>query len=190
MNYLGHAILSGNDENLIVGNFIADHLRGNLFSNLPPQIIEGIKLHRSIDLFTDNHEMFKLTKRFFYPEFEKYSGILVDMFFDHLLAKHFNNYLPQSIESFAKNIYKIYSNNIAYFPLSAKNFYTYLIKNNVYVNYSSVAGISKILEHLSLRIKHKVLLQNALPIFLKNESLIQNNFHIFIHEAKNTFLHD
>ena len=85
MNYLAHAFLSNNDSNLLIGNFIADHLRGNDFKNYSPQIIEGIHLHRKIDSFTDSHLNFKASKRLFYIGYERYSGILIDIYLISLI---------------------------------------------------------------------------------------------------------
>ena len=92
MNYLAHALFSNNEPNLLIGNFIADHLRGNDFTNYPTEIINGIYLHRKIDTFTDNHESFKASKRVFYDGYARYSGILIDIYSDHFLAKNFERY--------------------------------------------------------------------------------------------------
>ena len=83
MNYLAHAFLSNNDRDLLIGNFIADHLRGNDFKDHKPEIIEGIYMHRKIDTFTDSHPNFKASKRLFYNGYERYSGILIDIYFDY-----------------------------------------------------------------------------------------------------------
>src|SRR5688572_18797949 len=109
MNYLAHAFLSNNDKDLLVGNFIADHIRGNKYEIYSEEIISGIKLHRNIDTFTDAHHLFKESKRVFYNGFEKHSGILVDIYFDHLLAKNFEKYSSQSLSDFSQQVYRIYS---------------------------------------------------------------------------------
>ena len=108
MNYLAHAFLSDNNTDLLVGNFIADHLRGNDFKNFSPQIIEGIYLHRKIDSFTDAHLSFKASKRLFYNGCERYSGILIDIYFDHLLAVNFANYSSTSLKDYCNLDYKIF----------------------------------------------------------------------------------
>ena len=108
MNYLAHAFLSNNNPDLLVGNFIADHIKGNNFKGYSEHIQKGILLHRNIDTFTDNHPNFKLAKRVFYKGFEKHSGILIDIYFDYFLATNFTNYTPTSLNEFCINSYSIY----------------------------------------------------------------------------------
>ncbi|MBA2612216.1 MAG: DUF479 domain-containing protein [Bacteroidetes bacterium] len=188
MNYLAHAFLSNNNTNLLIGNFIADHLRGNNFSNYSPEIIEGIYLHRKIDTFTDSHERFKSSKRLFYKDFERYSGILIDIYFDHLLAKNFSNYSTIHLKEFCDNVYTIYSESEQLLPKSSSNFLDYVIKNNIYYEYSSIAGIEKVLFHLSHRIKHNVMLNDSIAIFKLHEKELEDNFKLFFNDAVKEFM--
>ena len=188
MNYLAHAFLSNNNTDLLIGNFIADHLRGNDFKNYSPQIIEGIYLHRRIDTFTDVHPNFKAAKRIFYNGFERYSGVLVDIYFDHLLAKNFSNYSKIPLKEFCDIVYNIYSESKHLFPKSSSNFLDYVLKNNIYYEYSSVAGIEKVLFHLSHRIKHGVMLNQSVEIFKEHEMELQENFEIFFNNALKQFM--
>lgn len=184
MNYLAHAYLSRNNEDLLIGNFIADHLRGNDFTAYPEGVVNGILLHRRIDSFTDAHPLFKSSKRVFYKGFEKYSGILVDIYFDHLLAKFFNHYHEQSLEEFSSKVYTVYQNNTHLMPESSTRFLNYVIKNEIYQNYSELKGIETVLTHLSHRIGHQVALNESLPLFLDAEKLLEKNFVSFMQEIQ------
>jgi acyl carrier protein phosphodiesterase len=188
MNYLAHSFLSNNDPGLLVGNFIADHIAGNNFQNYPEKVIEGIILHRKIDTFTDSHPKFKESKRFFYKNYEKYSGILVDIYFDHLLAKNFAKISPVPLKIYCKNVYTIYKKNIEIFPESSAGFLKYVLKNNIYFAYSTIEGIETVLFHLSHRIKHGILLNHSLPDFEKNKVQLKKNFDDFFNDAKKEFL--
>ena len=188
MNYLAHAFLSNNQAHLLVGNFIADHLRGNDFKHLPSEIIAGIHLHRKIDTFTDSHSEFKKAKRIFYVGFEKHSGILVDIYFDHLLAKNFEDYSKISLTDFSSQVYTIYSNHQHLLPQSSARFLEYVIKNNIYHTYSKSIGIETVLFHLSNRIKHQVKLDESLELFHQNELKLQDGFKIFFNEALEQFM--
>jgi acyl carrier protein phosphodiesterase len=187
MNYLAHAFLSKNDDHLLIGNFIADHLRGNDFSAYTPRIIEGIHLHRKIDNFTDTHTEFKKSKRIFYNGFEKYSGVLVDIYFDHLLAKNFLKHSKEDLYSFAKKVYEVYTNHQHLIPASSSRFLEYVIQNNIYYSYSTIQGIEKVLFHLSHRIKHGVQLNNSVVLFNKHEKELQENFDAFFKDVMNEF---
>lgn len=187
MNYLAHALLSANNEALLIGNFIADHLRGNKFDNLPPTVIEGVKMHREIDAFTDTHELFKKSKRIFYPKYEKYSGVLIDIYFDHLLAKNFLELADIRLNTFAQKVYGMYNNNKAILPKSSERFLNYVINNNIYEAYAEKDGITTVLGHLSQRINHGVQLQNSMEDFLEHEKILEDNFKLFFEEARQKF---
>lgn len=188
MNYLAHAFLSNNDEELLVGNFIADHLRGNNFTGLSQRVIEGVLLHRKIDSFTDEHVEFKKSKRLFYNGFEKYSGILIDIYFDYFLAKDFSKYASIPLQEFSRKVYKIYTDNHQHLPKTSSRFLEYVIQNNVYLSYSRLEGIETVLNHLSHRIKHHVQLDDSIQLFKKHEAELQNNFDVFFQDAIQHFL--
>ena len=188
MNYLAHSFLSNNNTNLLIGNFIADHLRGNDFKKYPNEIINGIYLHRKIDTFTDNHESFKASKRLFYKGYERYSGILIDIYSDHFLAKNFEKYSPLSLKEFSETVYQTYIQNQHHLPKSSSNFLEYAIKNNIYHAYASIEGIEKVLFHLSHRIKHGIMLNESIALYKAHEKELELNFELLFKDAVNEFL--
>ncbi|MBL7934152.1 MAG: DUF479 domain-containing protein [Bacteroidia bacterium] len=190
MNYLAHAYLSNNNNDLLIGNFIADHVRGNVLDGYPAGIVEGIKLHRKIDTFTDEHPMFRKSKRIFYDDFEKHSGILVDIYFDYFLAKDFNSHSNTPLKEFSKNVYSVYTENIGYLPETSARFLSYVIKNNIYESYGNIEGISQVLFHLSHRIKHGVALQDSVKVLNEKLPEMQANFDAFFKDLKAEFIHD
>lgn len=187
MNYLAHAYLSNNNTDLLVGNFIADHIRGNQFNHLSEGIIEGIKLHRRIDAYTDQHPLFKSSKRIFYNGYEKYSGILVDIYFDHFLARDFDKHALIDLGEFSDKVYKVYRDNEKHLPESSSRFLSYVIKNNIYQSYGTKEGISQVLYHLSHRIGHDVSLHESMQLFTDNFDDLQGNFNEFIKDLKKEF---
>jgi acyl carrier protein phosphodiesterase len=188
MNYLAHAFLSNNDKDLLIGNFIADHVRGNDFKLYNDKIIEGIRLHRKIDSFTDAHPLFRQSKRFFYGGFEKYSGILVDIYFDHLLASDFEKFAGTPLPVFSDQVYKVYLEHGSVLPKSSNRFLEYVLKNNVYSSYAQIEGIEKVLYHLSGRIGHNVRLDHSLDLFLRNETELRTGFSDFFNDAVKQFI--
>lgn len=190
MNYLAHAFLSNNDKDLLIGNFIADHLRGNDFKAYPEKVIEGILLHRRIDTFTDAHPEFKKCKRFFYDGFEKYSGVLVDIYFDHFLAKNFEEHSEIGLFDFSKNVYKVYTDHQHLIPQGSSRFLEYVIQNNTYYSYADINGIERILNHLSHRIKHRSQLDDSVKLFKHNETELKTSFDLFFKELLIEFSQD
>ncbi len=179
MNYLAHSFLSFQKTDLIIGNFIADSIQGNRFGNLTEGIIKGIKLHRKIDVFTDSHPIFLTSKHRFSKDFDKYSGVLMDIFYDHYLAKYFSLYSTLSLQEHADGIYYILKNNHNFLPEPAKRFYGYMTERNILFEYASLKGIETVLTHLSGRIRNRFELQLAVPILEKDYVEIEEEFFIF-----------
>jgi acyl carrier protein phosphodiesterase len=179
LNYLAHSFLSYQNTDLIIGNFIADSIQGNRFDGLTSNIIKGITLHRKIDVFTDTHPIFLTSKYRFRKDFDKYSGVLTDVFYDHFLAKNFSHYSSLSLQAHADYIYDLLKNNHHYLPEPAKRFYSYMIERNVLFHYSTLAGIETVLTHLSDRIRNRFELQLAVPILQNDYEEIEEEFFIF-----------
>ena len=111
MNYLSHIFLSGNNEDIILGNFLGDYVKGNLNKlhdgTYSKGVILGIALHRQIDTFTDQHPVVKESIARIRPYYHKFSGIVIDMFHDHIFAKNFHQFTDIELEVFSANFYKI-----------------------------------------------------------------------------------
>jgi acyl carrier protein phosphodiesterase len=184
LNYLAHSYLSYQKTDLIIGNFIADSIRGNQFEGLTDGIIEGIRLHRKIDTFTDSHPIYLTSKHRFSKDFDKYSGVLMDIIYDHYLAKNFEQYSPLSLQQHADGIYEILKNNHGILPEHAKRFYGYMTERNILFHYSSLNGIETVLTHLSNRIRNRFELQLAIPILEANYKEIEEEFTIFFDDLQ------
>ncbi len=98
MNFLAHIYLSGNDTDLIIGNFIADGIKGKKYKKFSPGIQKGILLHREIDTFTDAHPIVRQSTKRLHKNYGHYSGIIVDILYDHFLAKNWSRYSDVPLE--------------------------------------------------------------------------------------------
>jgi acyl carrier protein phosphodiesterase len=179
LNYLAHFCLSGQDEEIIVGNFIGDSLKGISVDSFPKKIQIGIHLHRHIDNFTDHHTEFIAAKKIFSSQFDKFSGALTDIFFDHFLAVHFNIFYAEDLQTFANNCYQTIKNHYEILPQRAKDFFYYMKKNNILFNYIHTSTIEKVLIGMSHRIKHQINLAEALPTLLLHYQEIEHHFLSF-----------
>ena len=184
MNYLAHSYLSFGIENILVGNFIADHIRLPQFEKLDPEVKKGVILHRKIDGFTDSHPLFIQSKRYFCEdeELDRYSGVLVDIYYDHIFAENFKKYSKVPLNEFTKNVYQTMDNNLQHLPESAQMFLTYAKKHNTFFEYSKIEGIELVLKHLSFRINHGVDLSTSVKCFLENKKKIEVEFFEFMEE--------
>ncbi|TBW26640.1 ACP phosphodiesterase [Gramella sp. KN1008] len=155
MNFLAHIYLSGDNEQLMIGNFMADSIKGKKYLKYPEQIKNGILLHRAIDYFTDTHETVKLSTQRLFPIYGHYSGIIVDIFYDHFLAANWKDYSDIPLEEFTLNFYSLLQENMEILPLRVKSFMPYMITDNWLLSYAEVEGIEKILRGMNNRTGRK-----------------------------------
>tara|TARA_B100001057_G_scaffold324596_1_gene324799 strand:+ start:4794 stop:5381 length:588 start_codon:yes stop_codon:yes gene_type:complete len=184
MNYLAHVYLSGADEALTIGNFIADDIKGKAYLDYPEAIQKGILLHRKIDHFTDQHPLFKKNVTLLFPHHRHYSRVIVDMFFDHFLAAQWEFYHPDPLENFSRKFYLLiqeYSGNL---PDKTKKILTVCIKYNWFVAYKSLQGLESILYQMSQRTRFPSNMSLAVLNLKKNYSNIAMDFKVFFNELE------
>lgn len=146
MNFLAHLYLSGPSDKIKIGNFIADSIKGNKYLDYPEEIQKGILLHRSIDKFTDTHTISHECAKFFNPKYRKYSPVVVDIIYDHFLARNWDKYHTEKLHSFVNKTNILLLKNYFILPAKMKKILPFLIKNKRLENYASIEGINTILE--------------------------------------------
>jgi len=155
VNFLAHIYLSNDNPYLQIGNFIADFIKANRFTHLPIPIQQGIFLHRQIDAFTDAHPIVKQSKRRLHNRYRHYNGIIIDIFYDHFLAKNWHTYHKTPLDDYTQSFYKLLQYNSDYLPTPVKKFLTYLINDNWLLNYAEIDGIEKTLVGMNKRTQLK-----------------------------------
>lgn len=179
MNYLAHLYLSFDNPQILVGNFIADAVKGNKYKNYPPKIEKGILIHRQIDHYTDNHKIPYLTRKLLQPVVSKYSGVVQDVFYDHFLAINWHKYSAISLNEFCSQCYKTLEYNHNILPLRMQTVLYYMRKYNWLSSYQSLEGIDKALKGLSQRTKFSSNMENATLVLEKNYQEIESHFFTF-----------
>ena len=184
MNYLGHLVLSGNDSEILFGNFIADAIKGNSYITWPGNIQKGILLHRFIDNFTDNNNHYLLGKRRFYEKFPKMGGIVNDILYDHLLWKYEHHNQTLQLNKQIIRFYKILDDFSDKMPEKIKHLYKYMRCDDWLNNYQYEEGMRKILMRMGKRINYSKNLELSFDIY-KNSSLdYEKEFELFYIEIK------
>lgn len=145
MNFLGHIYLSGDDDQLIIGNFIADCVKGKKYLDYPEGIQKGILLHRSIDSFTDNNTHIQQIKTVLRPTYKLYSGVVTDLFVDHYLAANWLNFSKKPLKEYSEEVYKIFQLNYEILPAKIQGFMSNLIERNRLLSYSEISGVEEAL---------------------------------------------
>ena len=155
MNFLAHIYLSGNNDQLKIGNFIADAVKGKKYLNYPEGIQQGIILHRSIDSFTDKHPIVRKSKKRLHPRYGHYDGVIVDILFDHFLAKNWKLYHDQTLEDYSADFYRLLEKHKAILPDKVQHLMQYMIPNDWLSSYASLEGIEKVLQGMNRRTQDK-----------------------------------
>jgi acyl carrier protein phosphodiesterase len=185
MNFLAHFYLSNFNEDLIVGNFIADSVKGKQLLQFSEEIQRGIILHRSIDNFTDNHPIVMKTKESLRLKHGKFSPVISDIIYDYFLASNWKKYSLVPLKLYSSSIYKTLGKNILIFPLDAQITFTYMVKNNWLYNYSHYAGISKALKGISKRTNYQNNMHEAPETLLENKEEYKQHFFEFFPDLIN-----
>ena len=141
MNYLAHIFLSGSNRKVQLGNFVGDAVKGSSYKNYPPDIAKGIQLHRAIDDYTDHHPAVCEVVHRLQPEFGRYSGVLLDICFDYLLASRFESFSGGSLRKYTRNFYLSLLINYRYLPLRFKRFIWHFILTDRLRKYATPNGI-------------------------------------------------
>lgn len=153
MNFLAHIYLSGGDEELTLGNFIADSVKGKRYLRYSKGIQKGIILHRAIDYYTDTHPTVRRSISRLFPIYGHYSGVIVDILYDHFLAANWSDYSSVPLEDYVASFYDLLQKNHVLLPKNVQQFLPYMMKDNWLLSYATVKGISKILAQMNERTK-------------------------------------
>jgi len=184
MNYLAHLYLSGNNHEIMIGNFIADHVKGKQIELFDEEIVKGIKLHRLIDEFTDTHKVVEQSKIRLRSEFGKYSPVIVDVFYDHYLAIKWEQYHHEELSLYADNFYTLLNNNHHRLPIRTQQMIQYMIPQNWLLNYKTIAGINKTLTGMSKRTKFESKMDVAAIYLDRYYSEFENEFNEYFEELR------
>jgi len=187
MNFLGHLYFSNNDTSLMYANLFGDFVKGKdleRFSNLQKK---GIILHRAIDQYIDHHPAVLELMHQLYLHLPKVTGIAVDLFFDHLLAKQWGNYHSSSLNDFLASFYSVSIQDDLNYTEEYKIFIQQLKRHNWIASYPQFFALEKMSQGVSSRISFKNSLVTAPEVFLQFESQIEQAFEHYMIDAQNYF---
>ena len=187
MNFLAHLHLADPDPGLMLGGIVADFARPPELATLPPEVQDGVRLHRLIDGFTDSHPVVRGSVARIAEKYHWFSGIIIDIYYDHILARDWTQYSLEKLESFASRAYVALETLLPYAPEEAGGFIRWLIDDNRLLRYATREGIEDTLTRLSLRIakrmpKNAVRLELAIPDLVAQDSQLADDFRAFYPE--------
>jgi acyl carrier protein phosphodiesterase len=151
MNFLAHAVLAGDDPALIVGGVVGDWIKGPLPGGLPPDLARGVALHRAIDSHAETNPAFQRSRNRIGGDRRRYAGILVDIFYDHLLARDWTQYHAAGLGAYCREVYRLINARLDDLPPSAHHAMRLMASEDWLQSYADLAGIADVLNRMALR---------------------------------------
>lgn len=182
MNFLAHIYLSFGDAPITLGNFMADSIRGNRYTHLPAEVQKGIILHRKIDSFTDAHPVARSSSKRLHSRYSHYSRVIVDIYYDHFLARNWDNYSEVPLETYAAHFYDLLHKNFKILPTGVKRMMPYLIADNWLLSYASLPGIARVLSGMNRRTNNRSGMHQATEELELHYTEFESEFTLFFSE--------
>jgi acyl carrier protein phosphodiesterase len=187
MNHLAHLYLSSDSEEEMVGQFIADAVKGNDFNLYSRDIRQGILLHRWVDSFTDTHDLVKELRAEYRPNLGLYSGVLIDLVFDYFLAKDFQIHSGIELEEFQQFTFSVLNKHEDHFPEKMKKYFFHMKDKEFMMKYAHTVEMANIVRQMGNRIPRGESLLAAGDFFEDYVEMASAYFPTFFEELKREF---
>jgi acyl carrier protein phosphodiesterase len=182
MNYLAHLFLAEDSDESLLGNLLGDFVKGPLSDQYSPEIIKGIKTHRKVDAYTDVNQNFLACKKLLRPDRRIFAGIIVDMSFDHFLAKNWLEYSSVELKEFTDRVYTLLLSREQTLPEKLRQRLPYMIQDDWLGSYKNVDTIGLALNAISKRLsrfERAGPIKNGLEDIKANYGELEENFREF-----------
>jgi acyl carrier protein phosphodiesterase len=183
VNFLAHAYLAGSSDHAIVGSLMGDFVKGPLRDRYGAEITRALALHRRIDTYTDSHHVVRQSRRRVSPARRRFAGILVDMFYDHFLARHWDEYNDMPLERFADRVYAALREHHALLPERLQAIAPRMAATDWLGSYRSVEAVGMALDRMGQRLKRGNALLRSSEELLANYDAFDADFHAFFPEV-------
>ena len=189
MNLLAHALLADGSDESILGNLVADFVRPADVERLPPGVRTGVLLHRHVDAFTDRHPVVQRSIARIGRDWGWFSGILIDVYYDHVLAAGWPEFEPTPLRTFVDHVHGVLIANEGQLPEPARGYVGRMVQADRLMSYADEAGIERALTGLSLRIAERmprsgVRLEAAMPALRAAHADLAADFREFFPQVR------
>ena len=184
MNFLAHALLAGNDPALVVGGVVGDWIKGPLPGGLPADLARGVALHRAIDSHAETHPAFRLSRARVSPARRRYAGVLVDIFYDHLLARDWAELHPQPFAEYRDGVYRQLAARFAELPADSHYALKLMASEDWFHGYARIDGIADVLARMARRARRPNPLAGGEEEFLVDAIGFRTDFHAWLIDAR------
>ena len=184
MNYLAHLYLAQDSPESLVGSLLGDFVKGDDHRNYAPAIQRAILTHRQIDAYTDVHPVYRRSKGRLDPAFRHTKPLLVDVFYDHFLAKNWGDYADVPLEDFTQAAYRALEQYEADLPPRLRRMLPYMKAEDWLLSYRELEGVGFVLKGLSRRMTHANRLDQGLTALRQNYAALEDDFEVFFPELQ------
>lgn len=179
MNYLAHIFLSCGDEDLLIGNFLADFISAKQARGLDPVFQKGVDIHRKIDSYTDLHPQFRSGTKRLSVHHHKYSPVVLDILYDYLLASNWSTYSGESLQSFADTAYGILEKHLPVFEENEVMYIPKMIDHNFLAAYADQEKVKHVLSQMDKRTKFPSDFKSAMGHLMTDYEAFNEEFNSF-----------
>lgn len=184
MNFLAHALLAGDEPALIVGGVVGDWIKGPLPGTLPDDLAQGVALHRAIDSYAESHAAFRRSRARVSAGRRRYAGVLVDVFYDHLLAQNWGTLHERPLDEFSNAVYQLIRDRLNDLPDSAHRPLELMAQEDWFASYARIEGIADVLARMSRRARQPNPLANGEEEFLSDVDGYTGDFHAWLADTQ------
>ncbi len=182
MNYLAHLLLAGRTEASRLGALLGDFMLGQELAAFPPPVQGGIRLHREVDRFTDAHPVFRRSRSRLDPRTRCFAGVIVDVFYDHFLARGWDAWCEQPLSGFAAEIYGMLGRRLPELPPRMQHVVPFMIREDWLTSYRETEHVGRALRRMSRRLKRENPLGEAIGELHAHYRELQSDFDAFFPE--------
>ena len=190
MNYLSHMVCSPDAPASMLGNFIADLVKGNVEGRFPPEVVEGNRLHRTADHFTDTHAVVIASRRLVSSQRRRYAGVIIDVLFDHFLTTGWDRYFPVGLDAFVGRVYENLLRHQGTVPHPVPMVIDRMVREDWLRSYGTLEGIDLTFRRISRRLLRENPLATAVEELERNYGLLEGHFHSFFPQLMARFRND
>ena len=184
MNFLAHAWLAGESPALVVGGVFGDWVKGPLPGTLPADLARGVALHRAIDAFAETHPAFRASRARMSVARRRYAGVLVDIFWDHLLARDWALHGEGALAPYCAGVYRQLSARRADLPASAHLALELMAREDWLQSYAGLEGIADVLARMSRRARQPNPLAGGEADFVAAAEGFERDFRAWLPDAQ------
>jgi acyl carrier protein phosphodiesterase len=183
MNYLAHLYLAEEHAESLLGNLLGDFVKGAVGNGFSEEVRKGIELHRKVDRYTDSHAVVRTSLQRISPHRRRFAGVMVDIFYDHLLAKNWQMYSLMPLADFSQNIYRVLKEHEAQLPARLQDMLPYIIGEDWLTSYREIGAIDRALNRIAGRMVKRfgrdTPLLNSVEELQANYQQLESDFHRF-----------